>query len=420
MPCRRFRSTVNLLAATTLWLSWSAGAQPQSDAAAPDADQTDAPIEQIVVTARKRAEGLQDTPVAVTALTADQIADFGVQSLADISKMTAGMLFDSEFGRGSNRPVIRGQANILGASGVSYFIDGVYVSGSIDDYDTDDIERIEIVKGPQSALYGRNTYSGAINIVTRSPGEALRASVKGEAAGDEQFLLRASVSGPIAQDLAGSLTLRRYAMGGHVTNRHDGQSIGEQESASASGVLEFTPGERLSVRVRGYWSARDDGQPAIFASRYFDNDCYPDDGALYAGAGRYFCGVVVPGEVNTDWTVQAPDARITDDILQMGARIDYLLNDSWKLSYIGGYGQRDATEIFDGDYLPTSFAGKQLHPERFPLRRLRRRPTIPVRLCRQHDGLHLRQLGGDRRLLARTAAFLRCRAAERSAGRVLL
>ena len=349
-----------------LSLSWSAGAQPQLDPAAPDADQTDVPIEQIVVTARKRAEGLQDTPVAVTALTADQIADFGVQSLADISKMTAGLLFDSEFGRGSNRPVIRGQANILGASGVSYFIDGVYVSGSIDDYDTDDIERIEIVKGPQSALYGRNTYSGAINIVTRSPGEALRASVKGEAAGDEQFLLRASVSGPIAQDLAGSLTLRRYAMGGHVTNRHDGQAIGEQESASASGVLEFTPGERLSVRVRGYWSARDDGQPAIFASRYFDNDCYPDDGALYAGAGRYFCGVVVPGEVNTDWTVQAPDAGITDDIVQMSARVDYLLNDSWKLSYIGGYGQRDATEILDGDYLPTSFQVSNFTPNGFP------------------------------------------------------
>ena len=63
------------------------------------------------------------------------------------------MVFDSEFGRGGNRPVIRGQANILGNSGVSYFIDGVYVSGSIDDYDIDDVERIEVVKGPQSALY---------------------------------------------------------------------------------------------------------------------------------------------------------------------------------------------------------------------------------------------------------------------------
>ncbi|MXW30235.1 MAG: TonB-dependent receptor plug domain-containing protein, partial [Chloroflexi bacterium] len=264
MPSR-LRYPVPVLAALAVSLPCTAQAEAPSEAAS-----AGGPIEEIVVTARKRTESLQDTPVAVTALTADQIAEFGVQSLADISKMTAGLLFDSEFTRGANRPVIRGQANILGASGVSYFIDGVYVSGSIDDYDLDDIERIEIVKGPQSALYGRNTYSGTINIVTRSPGDEFRASVKGEVAEDGQFLARASLSGPIGETLSGGVTLRHYEMGGHVTNRYDGKDIGIQESRSVSGVLEFTPNERLSMRGRAYWSERDDGQPAIFASRYFD------------------------------------------------------------------------------------------------------------------------------------------------------
>ena len=361
MSCRRPRPPVTALVVVALSVPYTVAAEAPSDATS-----TVGPIEEIVVTARKRSESLQDTPVAVTALTADQIDEFGVHSLADISKMTAGLLFDSEFTRGSNRPVIRGQANILGASGVSYFVDGVYVSGSIDDYDLDDIERIEIVKGPQSALYGRNTYSGAVNITTRSPGDEFRASVKGEAAEDDQFRVRASISGPIGETLAGGLTLRHYEMGGHVTNRFDDKDIGMQESRSVSGVLEFTPNERLSMRARAYWSERDDGQPAIVASRYFDNNCYPDDGALYGGAGRYFCGVVEPGTVDTDWPVQAPGAGITDDILQVSLKVDYQLDETWDVTYIAGYGERDLVEVFDGDYLPTSFQVSNFTPNGFP------------------------------------------------------
>ncbi|MYE82993.1 MAG: TonB-dependent receptor plug domain-containing protein [Gammaproteobacteria bacterium] len=361
MPCRRLRPPVPFLAVLAVSLPYTAQAEAPSGAAS-----AGGAIEEIVVTARKRTESLQDTPVAVTALTADQIAEFGVQSLADISKMTAGLLFDSEFTRGANRPVIRGQANILGASGVSYFIDGVYVSGSIDDYDLDDIERIEIVKGPQSALYGRNTYSGAINIVTRSAGDEFRATVKGEAAEDGQYLVRASLSGPIGETLAGGLTLRHYEMGGHVTNQYDGKDIGMQESRSVSGVLEFTPNERLSMRGRAYWSERDDGQPAIFASRYFDNNCYPDDGALYGGAGRYFCGTVEPGAVDTDWSVQAPGAGLADDVLQLSFKVDYQLSNTWDLTYIAGYGERDLAEVYDGDYLPTSFQVSNFTPNGFP------------------------------------------------------
>ncbi|MCY3795506.1 MAG: Plug domain-containing protein, partial [Gammaproteobacteria bacterium] len=95
----------------------------------------EAVLEEVLVTARKLEESLQETPVAVTAISASQIEELGLSGLADISKITAGLIFDSEFGRGANRPVIRGQANILADSGVSYFIDGVYISGSIDDYD---------------------------------------------------------------------------------------------------------------------------------------------------------------------------------------------------------------------------------------------------------------------------------------------
>ena len=134
----------------------SAFAQPVSGENADDSNV-------IIVTARKVSENLQEVPASVAVVGSGTIDNLALDSVADISKVTAGLTFDDSFGRDSNRPVIRGQANILGDSGVAVFIDGIYFSGSVGDYAVDNIERIEVVKGPQSALYGRNTYSGAIN-----------------------------------------------------------------------------------------------------------------------------------------------------------------------------------------------------------------------------------------------------------------
>ena len=323
-------------------------------------------MEEVVVTARKLEENLQEAPVAVTAINAAQMENWGLDSLADISKITAGLIFDSEFSRGSNRPVIRGQANILADSGVSYFIDGVYVSGAIDDYDLNDVQRVEVVKGPQSALYGRNTYSGAINIVTRSPGDAFSGRIKLELAGDGQIMASASLSGPISDSASGGLTLRHFEMGGPFTNQFDGSDIGEQQSRSISGVLQLRPSEQLGIRARAYYAERDDGQPAVMATRYFDNNCYIDNGSLYGGAGRYFCGKVTPGDIDTDWPVQAPDTRDTDENAQLSLKIDYQINDAWNFTAITGYNNRDEEFVIDGDYLPTSFHVSNFTPNGFP------------------------------------------------------
>ncbi len=323
-------------------------------------------IEEVVVTARKRSEGLQDVPVAVTAFTADQISEFGIRDLSDVSKITAGLIFDSEFSRGSNRPVIRGQANILGESGVSYFIDGLYVSGSIDDYDLSNVERIEVVKGPQSALYGRNTYAGAINIATRGAGESVGGDVSLQLAQFNQYQLTAAVSGPLGETVSGGINVRHYERGGPFTNEYDDSEIGVQQSQSISAFVELSPGERLNILARAYRGRRDDGQPPVAATRYFDNNCYPDDGSLYGGAGRYYCGVVEPGPIDTDWTVQAPEAQDTDDHTQIGIRVDVDLTDSLSLTWITGTSQRDESLVIDGDYQPTSFQVANFTPNGFP------------------------------------------------------
>ena len=323
-------------------------------------------LDEIIVTARKKAENLQEIPVSVTAIGEGLIEDLALQDLSDISKLTAGLIFDNEFGRTSDRPVIRGQANILGDSGVSYFIDGVYIDGPIADYDLNDVERIEIVKGPQSALYGRNTYSGAINIITRSPGDELSGNVQGEITDDGQYEISASVRGPLTDTLGGGVTARFFNNDGNFINQFDGADIGEQESTSVSGVLVFTPSEDLEIRGRAYYSELDDGQPALFHQAAADNQCFTDNGALYGGVGRYYCGVVQPGVINSDFPIQAPDARDEVETLNASLKIDYDINDEWSFTSITGYNKRNALTITEADYQPTSFQTANFTPGGFP------------------------------------------------------
>jgi iron complex outermembrane receptor protein len=324
-------------------------------AGAPALAQQTTLLEEVIVTARKTAENIQSVPVAITAIGAGTIEDLGLKDLADISKLTAGLVFDNEFSRTGNRPVIRGQANIQGASGVSYFIDGVYISGSIAAYDLNDVERIEVVKGPQSALYGRNTYSGAINIVTKSPGDAVSGNLKLEVAEDDQYEVAATIRGPISDRVAGSLTARYYSLDGAFQNTFDNTPIGEQESTSVSGVLQFTPTDALDIRLRAYYSELEDGQPPIFATAADENNCYFDNGSLYRGAGRYYCGVIKPHPIDSDWRIQAPDAVQANDDLQTSLNIRWDLNDNWALTSVTGYNDSEETFITEADYSDTAF-----------------------------------------------------------------
>ena len=119
-------------------------------------------IEEIVVTSRLRSESVQDIPLSITAFTVDQLRDQGIRDIKDLAEMTAGFAMDDGFGRFFDRPVIRGQASILGNQNASFFVDGVFVSNTISSTTIDSLERIEIVRGPQAALFGRATFAGAI------------------------------------------------------------------------------------------------------------------------------------------------------------------------------------------------------------------------------------------------------------------
>ncbi|MEM9500512.1 MAG: TonB-dependent receptor [Pseudomonadota bacterium] len=312
----------------------------------------------IIVTARRREESLQEVPTSVSVTTGETISRLALDNLEEIANVTPGLFFDESFGRNSNRPVIRGQANILGDSGVAFFIDGIYYTGSLADYDVDTIERIEVVKGPQSALYGRNTYSGAINIISKLPGDTWEGRIVADFSENDRYEVTGGIRGPVTDGLSVGINGRFYDFGGEFTNAFDGSKVGQQSSWSASGLLAWDNGGPFTATLRGYYNRTDDGQPAIFAQGTESNNCLFDDGSLYNGGGRYFCGTIQPGEVNTDYTRQFSDPEdvgVEADTYNVSLRMEYELSDQLTLVSLTGFNDRTETQLTDGDYSPDSF-----------------------------------------------------------------
>ncbi|MEQ8435306.1 MAG: TonB-dependent receptor [Oceanicaulis sp.] len=265
----------------------------------------------ITITARRREESLLEAPVAVSAFTDDDISRLGISSVNDIARFTPGLSFSAAFGRSTERPVIRGQSNVLAGvqfgveSGTAYFIDGIYYPGSISSLDPNDVERIEVIKGPQSALYGRNTYAGAINYITRGAPEAFEANATIRAGTYGEREVSARVAGPLAGDRLGySLTVRDYQYDGEWNNAVTGDTVGSEDSLSISGVLDamFTP--NWDVRGRVMYYEDQDGTLPIFLQPSQSNNCAPGyrSNAYWPRSGstntnQYFCGVVQPGIV---------------------------------------------------------------------------------------------------------------------------
>ncbi|MEO1038470.1 MAG: TonB-dependent receptor [Pseudomonadota bacterium] len=278
------------------------------------AQESEASVEQgdvITVTARRREESLLDTPVAVTAFGADDINNLGIQSVDDIARFTPGLSFSAAFGRSTERPVIRGQSNVLAGvqfgveSGTAYFIDGIYFPGSISSLDPNDIERIEVIKGPQSALYGRNTYAGAVNYVTRGATDEFEANARVRAGTYGEREVAARIAGPLVEDRLGySLTIRDYQYDGEWNNAVTGDTVGSESSFSLSGVLDaqFTP--NFSVRTRVMYYEDDDGTLPLFLQPSESNNCSPGfrSNASFAFSGstnnnQYYCGVIHPAGI---------------------------------------------------------------------------------------------------------------------------
>ena len=221
------------------------------------------PLEEITVTARKRTERLQDVPISISAFSASDIEEAGIEDIQDVAQLTPGLTWTALFGSAGS-PVIRGVSTNIGEPNVGFFVDGVYQSSraTMDALITS-VERIEIAKGPQSALYGRNTFGGAINYITKRPSEALEGEVEVKVGNDGRQDIRAIVGGSLSDTVAARAGVSYRSFDGFYANELTGGDLNNQESILAALSLEARPSDTLDLVFRIGVEDTDNGDFAI-------------------------------------------------------------------------------------------------------------------------------------------------------------
>ncbi|MEM9880031.1 MAG: TonB-dependent receptor [Pseudomonadota bacterium] len=247
------------MAAALLITQGSALAQEQ------DAEGT----ETIIVTARKKAETLLDAPLAITTFDQVELLAAGFENIIDIAKATPG-LFVEEFNqtpaRVNTTPRFRGvflsTDNRLQQT-ATIFLDGIFLTDGAETLGINELERVEIIKGPQSALFGRNTFAGAINYVTKDPGDELRADINALAATRDEYMVNIGFEGPITDTLSFRVGGMYEDRAGHFANvTVPGQDLGDESQWSINGTLVFKPSDRVRIKSRVSYREVDDGAPA--------------------------------------------------------------------------------------------------------------------------------------------------------------
>jgi iron complex outermembrane receptor protein len=211
-----------------------------------------------VVTTRKVEEQIQDVPVAITAFSSVEIQEARIENLDDVAALTPGLNFFNPFGDILPVPVIRGIAptDIFGEPNAAIFVDGVYAAGREGlNFAMLDVERIEVVKGPQSALYGRNAFSGAINYVTKRPTDEFESSVEVTGGNRGRFAGKAHVSGPLIENTLGIRVGVGYdTWDGSYDNPISSEDVGGNEFKTITAGLNWTPTDNFDALLQTYFS----------------------------------------------------------------------------------------------------------------------------------------------------------------------
>ncbi|HEY4545773.1 MAG TPA: TonB-dependent receptor [Pedomonas sp.] len=268
----------------------SAGASAQNAAA--DAPAPNTGLGDIIVTARKKDESIIQAPVAISALSADALEARGISNYSDLSDFVPGFRYQNQSvnrnDRGYTFFTVRGMFSGTPSpdrQGASAFIDGVPVGGGAISGLTD-IERVEVIKGPQSAYFGRATFAGAVNFITRTPSFEPRLNGSMSYSSYDTSEFKVSAEGGLIEDvLSARISARLYDTDGQYDNYGYDGKLGAQETRSIAGTVYFTPTADLKVRgYINYWEDRD-GPSASGQLQREDFNCTTSTGvAFYCGA----------------------------------------------------------------------------------------------------------------------------------------
>jgi iron complex outermembrane receptor protein len=210
-------------------------------------------LEEITVTARRREESIQDAPYAVTAFSAQAIQDAGIDRVEDFVALTSNVTLATSQGIGTSFLSIRGLTQVRnGEAPVATIIDGVLqFSGIQFRQELFDIESIEVVKGPQGAIYGRNATGGAIIINTKKPREETAGYLSVGAGNGDEYSVEGSIGGAIGDGVLGQFSARYIDREGYLDNITRGEKADRFEDLTARGRLIWEANDNLTVDLRG-------------------------------------------------------------------------------------------------------------------------------------------------------------------------
>jgi iron complex outermembrane recepter protein len=242
-----------------------------SAASAQEAPEESAGVGEVIVTAQKRSENLQDVPISIAAVTAESLERSGIVTLDAIQRLTPGMNM-SAIGSGfvSYTYIRGGGTNVIDSGSdpsVAFFVDEVYLAGTAGlQFDLLDVERVEVLKGPQGTLFGRNAAAGAINIITKPPEETFNAWAAADVGNYDFYAVRGGITGPISADGAWRYRLSgAHRERGAYTENVSGLDPGFIDNYTARGQIEYRSDDFL-FRLTGDYFTSDNGMTNHFLS----------------------------------------------------------------------------------------------------------------------------------------------------------
>lgn len=321
-------------------------------------------LEEVVVTARKRSENLQDVPMSISAFSARDLQDAQIDNIGELGRMSPNVQVHETSGLVAHGigVFMRGIGNNPGYDqGIGIYIDDVYserTTGGL--LELLDVERIEILKGPQGHLYGRNTIGGAIRYITRDPSDEATGSVEFKLGSDSYQRVKAELSGPLSDTLSGSIAFTNVQRDGWQQNTVDDREFWDKDMQAARGALLWKASDDVTVRLNASY-VKDSSMPVLpnriaFAPASIGGltaIAYTADQVFFQGAAPGLPlgphNTSIPSDIDSVSTAYQDFDKAGFEQKNIDLRVEWNLNDSLALKSVTALRDMESTQVYDFD-----------------------------------------------------------------------
>ena len=294
-------------------------------------------LDEIIVTAQKREESIQDTPISMAAFDNEDLQQMGVVEIGTVADYLVNVQIDKQAGSVDNYGYnIRGvgafESNLLNDSAVGLYLDGVYISRSTSTaYDVVDLERVEVLRGPQGTLYGRNTIGGAINLITKKPSKDFGVRVKATVGNRDRTRTNTTINtGTFGNGLSAILSFNTDERGGLVTNSYNGTEQGAIESQAFRIALRWEPTDQFTADLTFDKSNRDNN-----GNLYQISMMRPTNALIGGTFSRQAAAAGSMSRLGTAPAFYTSGLDSFSDIEMATLTLEYELSDTLSVKYIG-------------------------------------------------------------------------------------